>query len=146
MTGGCMQWWAELSREAKTFYFIAGGFVLLILSRSGLDGKSLGRFCKWAARGFRAKPPQSSQEGELAPPKASATSYPRIRTPGERTVIGREADRERLRTILASGWGAQITSAGAVLQGEGGCAPPATPLRTPARITGSGRLSRCAAV
>ncbi|WP_424975464.1 tetratricopeptide repeat protein [Dinoroseobacter sp. S124A] len=46
--------------------------------------------------------------------------FPAIAIHTDRNVIGRDEDLKKLRTVLASGKGAQITSAGAVLKGEGG--------------------------
>jgi len=53
-------------------------------------------------------------------PSEPEQPFPAIRPPGARNVIGREGDYRKLCRILDSGTGAQITSKGAVLLGEGG--------------------------
>ena len=95
------------------------GLVVAVLALLGFDGPRGFRFVRWVFRGFRPEKP-APVPIVVAEPDAPATTYPPIRPPGDREVIGRDDDRKRLHTLLASGKGAQITSSGAVVQGEGG--------------------------
>ncbi|WP_424965004.1 hypothetical protein [Dinoroseobacter sp. S375] len=73
---------------------------------------------------FKLRRASNTPSSALAAPNSTDPSavsrFPAIAIHTDRKVIGRDADLEKLRTVLASGKGAQITSAGAVLKGEGG--------------------------
>jgi len=93
--------------------------VVAVLALLGFDGRNGWKVIRWILRGFRPAPPPEPQPVRVVPtpPKHS---FPAIRPPGARNVIGRAEEFQRLCTLLDMGTGAQITSKGAALQGEGG--------------------------
>ncbi|WP_424969481.1 tetratricopeptide repeat protein [Dinoroseobacter sp. S76] len=94
--------------------------LVAVLALLGFDGKNGWRFLKWLARGGKPAPLPPPVPVEVVPAAPQRSEFPAIAIHTDRKVIGRDEDLTRLRTVLASGKGAQITSAGAVLRGEGG--------------------------
>ncbi|MEM6372494.1 MAG: hypothetical protein AAF727_06915 [Pseudomonadota bacterium] len=97
--------------------------VVAVLTLLGLDGVRGGRFVRWVFRGFKPAPEQIAKVEVVQPASASPPqAFPRIvPPPKERELVAREDELLRIRSILESRHGVQITGQqGVALNAEGG--------------------------
>jgi hypothetical protein len=103
-----MDWFTEGVSDA-----LVAGFILL----------AIGAIAGLLYRRSRLKKrlePDEPQPVRIVPEPDLPQTYPQIRLPEHRNVVGRDKERARLASQLQMGRGAVITSAGAVVQADGG--------------------------
>lgn len=103
-----MDWFTDAVRDA----LIAGSILLVI----GAIGGLLYRRSTLKKRLERDEP----QSVRIVPEPDLPQTYPQISLPERRKFVGRDKERARLATQLQMGRGAVITSAGVVVQADGG--------------------------
>ncbi|WP_299687726.1 tetratricopeptide repeat protein [uncultured Tateyamaria sp.] len=97
--------------------------LVAVLALIGVDGARGWRALNWMLRGFRPEPEKVAKVQVVATEASAAQpAYPKIvPPPKERTLVAREPELERIRSILESRHGVQITGQqGVALKAEGG--------------------------